>query len=84
MAQDPYWRGKEMSSTTLETVGISPKAKLAAAIPTLLTLAGVLVQWVITGEYDKAELVTSIMGFLTAAGAFAGAWLGGPGQVVSK
>jgi hypothetical protein len=36
---------------------------LKAVLPALLTLIAVLVQWGVTGAFDKAELVTAITGF---------------------
>lgn len=65
------------------TSGISPKAKLAALIPFLATLAAIGVQWLVTGEYDRAELVTSLTGLSGAILAFVGAWLGQPGDVTT-
>lgn len=63
---------------------ISPKAILAAALPALATLAAVLVQWVVTGEFNKPELTTAIVGVVSSALSGLGAYLGAPGQVEVK
>lgn len=39
---------------------------LKAVAPALLTLVAVLVQVLVTGEYDRAELVTTITGLASA------------------
>jgi hypothetical protein len=43
---------------------LQPYAK--AAYPFALTLAAILVQVIVTGEYDKAELTTTLTGLLAA------------------
>src|ERR1044072_1055994 len=60
---------------------ISPKAILAATLPAVATLVAVIVQWAVTGEFDKAELTTAIVGVVTSALSGLGAYLGAPGQV---
>jgi len=60
---------------------LSPKAILAATLPALATLAAVIVQWAVTGEFDKAELTTAIVGVVTSALSGLGAYLGAPGNV---
>jgi hypothetical protein len=60
---------------------ISPKTILAVALPSLATLAAVLVQWAVTGEFDKAELTTAISGVVASLLSGLGAYLGAPGQV---
>lgn len=35
---------------------------LKAVLPALLTLIAVGVQWAVTGEFDRAELVTTLTG----------------------
>lgn len=70
-----------LPTTTLVTDGLAPKAILAAILPTLGGVLAVLIQWVATGEFDRAELATSITAVAAAALAFAGAWLGAPGAV---
>lgn len=39
---------------------------LKAVAPALLTVTAVAVQWIVTGEYDRAELVTTITGLASA------------------
>lgn len=65
------------------TVGISPKAKLATLFSAVATVLAVVIQWLVTGEYDKAELATTIIGVTNSLLAFAGAFLGAPGDVLS-
>jgi hypothetical protein len=60
---------------------ISPKAILAATLPAIATLAAIIVQWAVTGEFDKAELTTAIVGVVTSALSGLGAYLGAPGNV---
>ena len=63
------------------TDGISPKAKLAGLLPAISAILAITVQWAVTGEYDRAELVTSLTGLASSAVAFLGAYLGAPGAV---
>jgi len=60
---------------------ISPKTILATAIPAISTLAAVLIQWAVTGEFDKAELTTAIVGVASSLLSGLGAYLGAPGNV---
>lgn len=39
---------------------------MKAVQPALLTLLAVAIQWVVTGEYDRAELATTLTGFAAA------------------
>jgi hypothetical protein len=64
-----------------KTQGLSPKTILAGVLPAVVTLIAVVVQWAVTGEFDRAELVTAIMGLVTAASAALGAYLADPGDV---
>lgn len=66
------------------TEGLSPKAVLAGVIPALGTVAAVLVQWAVTGEYDRAELVTSLVGLSSAGLAALSAYLAAPGAVKER
>lgn len=43
---------------------LQPYAK--AAVPFVASLLAVAVQWAVTGEYDRAELVTQITGLGSA------------------
>ena len=63
------------------TIGLSPKAFLAAVFPALTTLVIVLVNGAFTG-FDATELRTAVVGLVASALAFIGAWLGSPGVVV--
>lgn len=64
------------------TVGISPKALFAAILPALGGAVAVLIQWAATGEFDRAELVTSASAVASSLLAFLGAWAGSPGDVI--
>lgn len=55
--------------TALLPARLQPYAK--AALPFLATLAAIAVQWIATGEYDRAELTTTITGLGTTLLAFA-------------
>jgi hypothetical protein len=68
----------------LATVGVSPKTKLAAALPFIGSLLFVVVHWAITGEWNKVETEGAVVGLVSALLAFAGAWLGAPGAVVEQ
>jgi hypothetical protein len=61
---------------------ISPKTILAAVLPTLGGILAVGIQWAVTGELDKPELITALTAFGSALVAGLGAYLGEPGQVV--
>lgn len=60
---------------------ISPKAILATALPAIATLAAVLIQWAVSGEFDKAELATAVSGVVASLLSGLGAYLGAPGEV---
>lgn len=60
---------------------ISPKAILATAIPAITTLAAVLIQWAITGEFNRPELTTAVVGVASSLLSGLGAYLGAPGNV---
>jgi hypothetical protein len=63
------------------TIGLSPKATMAGLVPALSTVAAVLVQWAVTGEFDRSELATAVTGLVTAALAAVAAWDAPPGAV---
>lgn len=50
--------------TALLPAGLQPLAK--AVWPAIGTLAAVAVQWIATGEFDRAELTTAITGLVAA------------------
>lgn len=62
----------------------SPKTIAAGLVPAVLALAAVGVQWVATGEFDRAELATALTGLLAAVGAAVGAYLARPGVVEAE
>lgn len=72
---------QEVTAVPTSTVGTSPKAVLAALLPAVGTVLAVVVQWLISGEFDRAELVTSLSGLIAAAVGGFGAYLGSPGTV---
>jgi hypothetical protein len=55
--------------TALLPTGLQPYAK--AVYPALGTIVGVAVQWIATGEFDRAETVTAISGAIAALLAYA-------------
>jgi len=61
---------------------ISPKAILAAVVPTLGGLLAVAVEWGISGRLDRLELTTALTAFASALVAGIGAYVGAPGQVL--
>ena len=61
---------------------ISPKAILAAVVPTLGGLVAVGIEWAITGHLDRLELTTALTAFGSALVAGIGAYVGAPGQVL--
>lgn len=65
-----------------KTVGLSPKAVLAAILPTLGGIVAVLVEWVATGALDRLELATAVSAVAAAVLAFLGAYVGSPGLTV--
>jgi hypothetical protein len=67
--------------TQVQTVGISPKAILAAVVPTLGGIVAVLIHWLATGEFDRSEFAIAVSTVVAAVLAFIGAWAGNPGQV---
>lgn len=67
----------------MKTQGLSPKAVLAAALPAVTTLVGLLISWVVTGDVDRTALVAALTGVAASLLAGLGAYLGAPGDVVS-
>lgn len=65
------------------TEGISPKAIVATAVPLVATIVGVVVQLLVTGEFDRSELVTAISGASTALLAGGSAAAASPGVVTT-
>lgn len=63
------------------TLGISPKAVLAFIWPTIVTVAGVIASWIVSGNLDTGELRGAAAGLLLAAVAAGGAALGSTGRV---
>lgn len=66
------------------TIGLSPKAILAFAFPLVAALAGALTSWIVTGNFDAAEIRTAAGGLVTSALALAGAYVGKPGNVTAS
>lgn len=66
------------------TVGVSPKTRLAAILPSVSTLATVLISWLVSGELGQSELKAALIGLVASALATLGAYLGDPGVVVNK
>lgn len=53
-----------MPLTNLLPVSLRPYAK--AVLPFIGTLVAIGVQWIVTGEYDRAELSTTLTGLIAA------------------
>jgi hypothetical protein len=70
--------------TPEKTDGLSPKTILAAVLPSIGTVLAILIQWVVTGELNRPELVTALVGFSGALLSVIGAYLGAPGAVVVR
>lgn len=66
----------------LRTVGFSPKAILAFFTPFLVTVLGTLSSWIVTGDFNEAEIRTALSGVVLALMAALGAYVGNPGKVV--
>jgi hypothetical protein len=60
---------------------ISPKTILAASLPAAGGVLAIAIQWVVTGELNRPELVTALTAFGGAVLAGVGAWAGQPGEV---
>lgn len=67
---------------TQRTAGVSPKAKLAALLPVVGTLILALLDQFLSPSIDPTVKV-AIVGLVNAVLAFAGAYAGKPGNVVS-
>lgn len=65
------------------TVGVSPKAKLAAVFTALATVLSTIAVALITGAWDTAAIATAVTGLIGTVSAFAGAFIGYPGDVVT-
>lgn len=70
-----------ITTTPSKTSGISPKAVLAFLFPAVATAAGVLADWIVTGDLDVATLRAAAAGVVLSAVAALGAYLGRPGTV---
>jgi hypothetical protein len=64
------------------TLGLSPKAVLAFAFPLIASVVGALASYVVTGNFNAAEIRTAVGGLATSALALLGAYVGNPGVVV--
>jgi hypothetical protein len=69
-------------ATAMANGKVSPKTIIAAAMPALVALVAVLIQWAVTGEYNRPELATLITGLATSLLTGLGSWLAEPGEVV--
>jgi hypothetical protein len=55
------------------------KAKLAFLVPFLTTLAGVVANWIVSGEWSDTELEAALSGLVLSLMAAFGAWIAKPG-----
>ncbi len=65
------------------TVGLSPKALLAFLLPLLAAVGGALSSWIVTGDFNNAEIRTAAGGLVSSGLALLGAYVGQPGPVAS-
>jgi hypothetical protein len=65
----------------LKTIVISPKAVLAFAYPLIATIAATVASWIVSGDFNTAEIQLSVAGLITSASAALGAAVGKPGRV---
>lgn len=73
-----------MSTRTKYPFDISWKAILAFLFPFISALVATGVSWLQSGEFNKAEIITSVAGLAASALAALGAYVGKPGAVVPK
>lgn len=64
------------------TLGTSPKAVLALLYPLVATEIATLGSYVVTGDFNDAEIRVAIAGTLASFTAGLGAYVGKPGAVV--
>lgn len=65
----------------LKTLGISPKAILAFLYPFIATVMSTLGSFIITGDFNDAELRVGLAGLGASGVAALGAYVGRPGRV---
>jgi len=70
--------------TELVTVGTSQKAVLALLYPLIATVVATLGSYIVTGDFNDAEIRVAIAGTLTSFVAGLGAYVGKPGPVVPQ
>ncbi len=60
------------------------KAKLAFVVPLLTAVGAAVASWIVTGDFNDAEIRTAAGGAVTALVASVAAYLGSPGRAVVK
>lgn len=65
----------------LKTVDVSPKAVLAFLYPFIATLAASAGSWIVSGDFNTAEIRVALSGLIASGLALLGAYVGRPGNV---
>ncbi len=63
------------------TLGLSPKAVLAFLFPVVSALLAAAGSWVVTGDFNDAEIRSAVGGLAAGATAMLGAYIGRPGNI---
>ena len=67
--------------TAPRTVGVSPKAVAALVWPAVVAAGAAVASWIVTGDFNDAEIKTALAGVVTSVITFAGAYVASPGDV---
>lgn len=65
----------------VKTVGLSRKAALALLYPVAAAGLASVASWIITGNFNDAEIRTALSGAVLGLVALIGAWKGDPGTI---
>ena len=71
----------QRTADRMATGHVSPKVILAAVLPTLGGILAVAIQWGVTGQFNRPELITALTAFGAALVSGIGAYIGAPGEV---
>lgn len=66
----------------MTTIGLSPKAVLAFALPLIAAIAASIADWAVSGQFEVTTIRTALAGLIASGLALLGAYLGKPGNVV--
>lgn len=64
-----------------QTVGISPKAIAALVWPAVVAAGIAVSSWIVTGDFNDAEIRVALAGCLASIISFAGSYIAPPGEV---